>query len=181
MKQPLDNFDNPLTMDKLEEILSASQIKAQFFEFGYGIFNVYMTGYRKYGDFHDPYDSEERRYMDFMEAYEDMVYIQHRNGGKALLKRWFSLNRNYIGKRLFGSKYKRVKLLEKMLIDNVMLKDFVYNELTTEFFNYLKVSGEALNKGSVNIFTDKNKERVLWAYKQALESVYRLYIQKSIS
>ena len=174
MKQPLDDFfDNPMTMDKLEEILSDSQIKAKFFEFGYGIFTVYRYAYKKFGKFEDPYDNDFKRYGAFAEAEDDIKYIESKNGGKSLLKKWFDDNREYIDRRIFGRYYYSIRNIEKMLIDNRIISDFVYNELTANFLNFLFVSSESNGRKDY-------KENIVMAYKKALESVYRLYIQKAL-
>ncbi|MGC8533684.1 MAG: hypothetical protein ACP5MV_03615 [Candidatus Parvarchaeum sp.] len=171
-------MENPLTMKKLEAILSNSQIKAQFFSLGYGVFRVYSKAYQDYGNFYDPTDESGKRYNDFKEADEDARYINKRNGGKALLRYWFESNKDYVDRRLFGKFYNRVKYLEKMLVDNKLLEDFVYSELVVEFLANL-TSKESFKEYSFNDFNDERK-KILPAYIKALESVYKLYIQKAL-
>lgn len=170
------DMESPLTMKKLEALLSNSQIKAQFFSLGYGIFRVYSKAYNEYGNFYDPTDPSGKRYNDFKEADEDVRYINGKNGGKALLKYWFEMNKDYVNKERFGRFYYRVKYLEKMLIDNKLLQDFVYNELVTEFLANLS-SDENLSKYNFNGESGK----ILAAYIEALESVYKLYIEKALN
>lgn len=173
------SMENPLTMKKLEAILSNSQIKAQFFNLGYGIFKVYSKAYQDYGNFYDPSDKSGKRYNDFKEADEDARYINEKNGGKALLRYWFENNRDYVDRKLFGKFYNRVKYLEKMLVDNKLLEDFVYSELVVEFIANL-ASNESFKEYGFNDFKD-GRERILPAYIKALEAVYKLYIQKALN
>lgn len=172
-------MEEPLNMEKLEELLSNSQIKTQFFGLGYGIFNVYLRAYKNYGNFYDPLDPTGKRYGDFREADDDIRYINGKNGGRALLRYWFDMNRDYVDKRLFGNHYKKVKHLESMLIDNRLLQDFVYNELVVEFLANVNSDGISV-KYDFGGSTD-GKSRLLSSYVEALESVYRLYIQKALN
>lgn len=168
------------TEDKLEELLSDSQIKAQFFNFGRGLFTVYLKTYEKYGDFNDPTDSTERRYSDFMEVREDMRYITGRTGGESLLNGWFEGNKEYVGKMLFGKHYDRVAYLERILIENKKINEFVYSELITEFLRFVSAPNErAALKYDFSGFIDA-RAVIFPAYIEALESVYRLYIQDAL-
>ena len=178
MKSTVNELGEPLTMTVLEEILSNSQVKAQFFSLGYGIFNMYKRAYDHYGAFQDPTDTTKNRYNDFKEADEDIKYIRRKNGGKALLKYWFNTNRECVDKMLFGDYYKKVRQLEKMLIDNPMLKEFVYNELIVEFLS--NISNDALVTKYSFDDLDSERARIMSGYIMALESVYHLYIQKTI-
>ncbi len=171
-------MEKPLTMDKLEELLSNSQLKAQFFNLGYGVFHMYTKAYQKYGNFHDSTDPTGKRYGDFKEADEDFRYLNGKNGGKALLKYWFDTNKDYINKKLFGMYYPRVKYLEDRLINNKFLQEFIYNELLVEFFANLSSDG-LLSKYDFNEFKD-GREKILSAYMEALESVYKLYIRSAL-
>ena len=90
-----------------------------------------------------------------------------------MLKKWFDDNREYIDRRIFGRYYYSIRNIEKMLIDNRIISDFVYNELTANFLNFLFVSSESNGRKDY-------KENIVMAYKKALESVYRLYIQKAL-
>lgn len=173
-------MEEPFTMNRLEDLLSASQIKTQFFNFGFGLFNVYLRAYKKYGDFNDPTDSTGKRYSDFTEVQEDIEYINERNGGKSLLRYWLETNKRYVGKNLFGKYHKRVNYLEKALIENRGISDFVYTELITEFLSLISLSGEQLiSKYDFASFKDERR-LVFPAYIEALESVYRLYIQDAL-
>jgi len=175
MKPEKNWMGEPLTKEKLEDVLSGSEIKSRFFELGYGLFNVYLNAYEKYGKLSYPYDPDDKLYGDFMEVKEDIDYIQRMNGGKAMLNYWFSENRDYLGKRIFGKKYDRVRAMEKMLIDNPMLKDFVYNELVSQYLSFFKDISEKDNT------IDKGNRTAFKAYEKALNYVYDLYIRKAIS
>ncbi|MCL4396856.1 hypothetical protein M1494_00730 [Candidatus Parvarchaeota archaeon] len=179
MKLITVDMEKPLTMKKLEALLSNSQIKAQFFNLGYGVFRAYSKAYKEYGNFYDPSDPSGKRYNDFKEADEDVRYINNKNGGKALLRYWFETNKDYVDRKLLGRFYNRVKYLEGMLVDNKLLQEFVYSELVVEFLANLS-SEESFKNYSFKDFND-GRERILPAYIEALESVYKLYIQKSLN
>ncbi len=168
MKQFSNNSDEQMTEYRLEAILSNSQVKSQFFELGYGIFNLYRNVYEKYGEILYPHD-DERRYQNFMEAEEDINYIERKNGGKSLLNQWFESNRDYIGSRLFGKNYEKVKQLERTLLDNKAINSLVSEDLSSEFLKFMAI-GESDNKS-----VKEEKNNLIRAYKQALESIYRLY------
>jgi hypothetical protein len=173
------DMEKQLTMKGLEALLSNSQIKAQFFNFGYGVLRLYLKAYQEYGNFYDYTDSSKKRYNDFKEVEEDIKYINGRKEGKELLEYWFESNKDYINRKIFGKFYHRVKYLEEILIDNKLLQDLVSKELVVEF-----IANISLNKYSNNsVVKDLNneKENVLTSYIEALESVYRLYIQKALT
>ncbi len=176
MNSIMVDMEKPLTMKKLEALLSNSQIKAQFFSLGYGIFMIYSKAYREYGNFYDYTDTSGKRYNDFKEADDDARYINAKNGGKALLRYWLESNKDYINRELFGRFYNRVNYLEGMLIENKLLQEFVYSELVVEFLANLSPD-KNFKKYNFKRFKD-GREKILPAYIEALESVYRLYIQK---
>ena len=174
-------MEEPLTMKKLEELLADSQIKAQFYNFGWGLFSIYFSTYKKYGNFNDPTDGTGRRFDDFKEVAEDIDYINSRNGGRALLERWFSDNKGYLNRKLFGRHAERVNYLEKRLIENRFLRDFVLNELTAEFLGFVAIGsdGELYTKYGFDTYKDE-RSVIFPAYLEALEAVYRLYILKNV-
>ncbi len=174
-------MEKPLTMKKLEELLSGSQITAQFYNLGYGLFNVYLKIYQRYGEFDDPTDSSGKRFNDFKEAMEDIKYIKRRNGGRALLDYWFLLKKDYVNERLFDKYKDRVKYLEGRLIDNRLMSEFVYNELIVKFLEFVDLSynDELVTKYNFDRYPDGRKI-IFPAYLEALESVYKLYIQKAL-
>lgn len=175
----MNELQEPLTMKGLEAILANSQVKAQFFSLGYGIFNMYRRAYTRYGAFIDPTDTAKTRYENFKEADEDIKYLRKKNGGKALLKYWFNVNRECVDKRIFGKHYKTVKQLEKMLIDNPLIKDFAYRELAVVFLSNLS-QGAIITKYSFD-HLDEGIARIATSYIMALESVYKLYVNKAVN
>ena len=66
-----------------------------------------------------------------------------------------------------------------MLVDNKLLQEFVYSELVVEFIANL-ASDERFKEYGFDQFND-GREKILPAYIKALESVYKLYIQKALN
>lgn len=171
MKQLSNDSEKPLTKDKLEEILSSSQINTLFFDLGYGIFSIYPKAYSTFGKFFDPTDIKGTRYSNFQEAAEDTKYILGRIGGQKLLRRWFKENRDYVGKRIFGDDYTKIRLMEDTIINNKMINEFASKDLMAYFLSF--VSAEHDDKyGSNSRVVGK---RIFSAYRMALERTYKIY------
>ncbi len=123
--------------NRLEDILSSSEIKSQFYSMGYGLFTLYSFLYTKFGYVEDTTGESRDRFNRFKEAGEDVIEINRIYGGAAVLRYWLDSNADDINKRVYGDKAWKVNQMERKTIRNPMIKNLVYTDLAFEFMKTL--------------------------------------------
>ncbi len=177
--------------EKLEKILSSSEIKNQFYTLGYGLYNIYDYIYNRFGYFQDFTEDSDRRFQDFKEALEDKAEIINSYSGAVMLRYWMDMNADSINERLYGDRAELINRMERKTIRNPLMMDFTRIELAIKFMETLVKYGDGGHEEITDDVQLKNNERIVGhvydkkspkgidllkdVYYEALKRTYTMY------